>query len=157
MFLRNNNADSKFNYALSGNTDYLYEEVYLARTPTQSTDGFLTQQLVLNDGGFKHLTLTSAELWLTAVNLKTNFLSQHLSLYSSFGWTGVKANLFSDKTMAFAFETGAAFNIIPNRFEIYFPIKLSSDLKQLNYAEKIRFTLHLNTLNPFKMMQKIGH
>ena len=157
QFLTNNNADSRFNYGLSGNTDYMYDNIFLARTPTEATDGFLTQQFAINDGGFKHLTLSSSsKSWLTSVNIKTNIFSQHLSVYLGFGWTGLKPNNFTDKTIDTAYEMGASLNVVPDIFEIYFPIKLSSDLNQLTYAEKIRFTLNLNTLNPFKMVQQIG-
>ena len=156
-FLSNNNADSRFNYGLSGNTDYLYENIFLARTPTQATDGFLTQQFAINDGGFKQLTLVAASnTWITSINLKTNLFSKHLSIYADIGWVGLATNGFSDKTVGSAYDIGAALNIVPNIFEIYFPIKISSDLNQLTYAEKIRFTLNLNVLNPFKVAQQIG-
>ncbi|MDB4534453.1 M1 family metallopeptidase, partial [Vicingaceae bacterium] len=156
-FLSNNNADSKFNYGLSGNSDYLYDNILLARNTFRSNSGYLSQQFALNDGGFKHLTLaSSSNSWISSINLKTNLFTSALSFYADIGWVGLQPNSFTDKTVDTAFETGVALNIVPKVFEIYFPIKLSSDLNQLTYAEKIRFTINLNTLNPFKMFEQFG-
>ena len=156
-FLNNNNANNRFNYGLSGNSDYLYENIFLARTPTQATDGFLTQQFAINDGGFKHITsISSSNSWITALNLKTNIFTPLLSLHADIGWVGVKTNIFNPKPFKSEYQISASINLIPKVFEIYFPIKLSNDLNQLTYAEKIRFTLNLNTLNPFKLIEEIG-
>ena len=81
-----------------------------------------------------------------------------MSVYADFGLTGNTSNnsfVLRDDP-AIIYEFGAALNIVPHIFEIYFPIKLSSDLNQLTYAEKIRFTLNLNTLNPFKIVDQFG-
>jgi hypothetical protein len=156
-FLLNKNADRKFEYGLSGNTDYLYENIFLARNTFSGNSGYLSQQFAINDGGFKHYTATStANSWSSSINIKSNLLTQHLSLYAAIGWSGLKPNRFTDKTVESAFETGISLNIVPKVFEIYFPIKLSSDLNQLTYAEKIRFTLNLNTLNPLQMFEQFG-
>ena len=40
-------------------------------------------------------------------------------------------------------------------FEVYFPFYMSSDLNQLNYGEKIRFTLNLYTIKPFEMVRNL--
>jgi hypothetical protein len=156
-FLSNSNADRRFNYGLSGNSDYLYDNIFLARNTFRANAGYLSQQFAINDGGFKHLTLTSSsDSWISAINLKSNLLTKYLSLYAAIGWVGLKPNNFTGKSVGSAYETGIALNIVPKVFEIYFPIKLSSDFNQLTYAEKIRFTLNLNTLNPFQMFKQFG-
>ena len=90
------------------------------------------------------------------VNLKSNLLTRYVSLYAAIGWIGLKPNHFTSKSFDSAYESGISLNIVPKVFEIYFPLKLSSDLNQLTYAEKIRFTLNLNTLNPFQMFEQFG-
>jgi peptidase M1-like protein len=154
-FLYNNYSDNRFNYNLSGNTDYLYEQVYLARNQ-QNT--FLNQQFAVTDGGFKNLTTTrSGDQWLNAINVKSNLFTKYISAYADFGlvgfldkdYNGNEIDVVSDAT----YDFGLSLNIIPNIFEIYFPVKMSSDLNQLNYGEKVRFTLNINTLNPFKMIR----
>jgi len=157
-FLSNDNVDGRFNYQLDGNTDYLYEQIFLARTPTSATDGFLTQQFAVNDGGFKNRAIPQSESgfiignnWIGTINLKSNLITKHLSIYADYGMV---SNNSSEKSNL-AYNYGFALNIIPKIFEIYFPIKSSSKFNLLNYGEKIRFTLNLNTLNPFEKIRGI--
>ena len=137
----------------------MYDNIFLARNTFRDQAGYLTQQFAINDGGFKHLTsVSSADRWLNSINLASNLFSKHLSLYAGFGLTGNTSNnlLIQRDDPNVIYEYGVALNIVPKIFEIYFPIKLSSDLNQLTYAEKIRFTLNLNTLNPFQMFEQFG-
>lgn len=158
-------VNANYNYALSGGdgNDYLYNEIYLGRN---STDGILNQQFSVTDGGFKNLAIPESEgsfvsgnQWINAINLKSNLLSKHLSIYADFGFVGALTRDSQgneiDNVSDVAYDFGIALNIVPNVFEIYFPIKISSDLNQLNYGEKIRFTLNLNTLNPFKIVREL--
>ncbi len=154
-FLRNNNTDRLFNYGLSGNTDYLYDNIFLARNTLPNQAGYLSQQFAINDGGFKHLTdVGSSNNWITSLNISTNVLSKHFSLYSSLGWVGLDHS--AERPFESSHEIGASLNVVPNVFEIYFPLLLTSNFNQLTYAEKIRFTLNLYTLNPYKMFEQIG-
>ena len=77
-----------------------------------------------------------------------------ISIYGDFGLTGFTDRDFNnneiDAVSDATYNIGLSLNIVPKIFEIYFPVLMSSDLNQLNYGEKIRFTLNLNTLNPFK-------
>jgi hypothetical protein len=156
-FLYNNFSDNRFSYQLSGNSDYLYEQIYLGRNTTNS---FLNQQFAVTDGGFKNLTTTrSGDQWLYAINMKSNIFTKYISLYGDFGLVGfLDHNANGDEVDGVTdatYNVGVSLNIIPNIFEIYFPVYMSSDLNQLNYGEKIRFTLNINTLNPFKMIRNI--
>jgi len=150
--LPNNN---QYEYSLSGNSDYLYDQIYLGRN---TTNGFLNQQFAVTDGGFKNLTTTkTGDRWLNAINIKSNLLTQYLSAYLDFGIVGFvdrdsQGNEIDGVTDA-TYNAGLAINLIPNIFEIYLPVYMSSDLNQLNYGEKIRFTLNINQLNPFKIVR----
>jgi hypothetical protein len=151
-FLMNDNANNRFNYNLSGNSDYTYDQIFVARnTPNH----FLNQQVAITDGGFKNLTTTqSGDSWLSAINVKSNLFTRTISIYGDFGLTGFTDRDFNnneiDAVSDATYNIGLSLNIVPKIFEIYFPVVMSSDLNQLNYGEKIRFTLNLNTLNPFK-------
>ena len=162
---KNTNANARYNYVLSGSdgNDYLYNEIYLGRN---STEGILNQQFSVTDGGFKNLAIPesdgsfiAANRWINAINLKSSLLSKHLSIYADFGFVGTLTRDSQgneiDAVSDVAYDFGIALNIVPNIFEIYFPIKMSSDLNQLNYGEKIRFTLNLNTLNPYKKIREL--
>jgi len=162
-FLNNKdlNLNSRFNYQLDGNSDYLYEQIYLARTPTSATNGFLTQQFAITDGGFKNKAFANSKergfitgnSWINAVNLRSNLLTKHLSIYADFGIVGSQNKGHSDM----AYNYGVSLNIIPHLFEVFFPIKSSSEFNLLSYGEKIQFTLNLNTLNPFKKIRELDY
>ncbi len=156
-FLYNDDASSRFNYNFSGNSDYMYEHILLARN---TTEGFLNQQAMLTDGAFKnYTTIPSANKWINAINIKSNLPLKFLGFYADFGISGYTARDFkgneidevSDATFAF----GGTLIIVPNMFEVYFPFYMSSDLNQLNYGEKIRFALNLYTIKPFEMVRKL--
>jgi hypothetical protein len=158
-------ANSNYNYVLSGGdgNDYLYNEIYLGRS---ATEGVLNQQFSVTDGGFKNLVIPeidgsfiSVNRWINAINLESSLLTKHLSVYADFGFAGTLTRDSQgneiDAVSDVAYDFGIALNVVPNIFEIYFPIKISSDLNQLNYVEKIRFTLNLNILNPFKKAREL--
>lgn len=151
-FIINDNTSGRYHYNLSGNSDYTYEQIFVARnTPNH----FLNQQAAITDGGFKNLTtIRSGDSWLSAINVKSNLFTKTISIYGDFGLIGFKDRDFNnneiDAVSDPAYNIGLSLNIVPKIFEIYFPVVMSSDLNQLNYGEKIRFTLNLNTLNPFK-------
>jgi len=155
-FLYNDYANNRFNYNLSGNSDYLYNQIYLGRNTIGS---FLNQQFAITDGGFKNQTdITSGDRWLDAINIKSNLFTKYISTYADFGLIGFSARNDKgdeiDKVSAVTYDGGLSLNVVPGIFEIYFPVIMSSDLNQLKYAEKIRFTLNINLLNPFKMIRK---
>jgi hypothetical protein len=155
-FLYNDNASSRFNYNLSGNSDYLYEHILLGRN---TIEGHLNQQAMISDGGFKnYTTVPSSSKWLNAINLKSNTPIKFIGLYADFGLTGYTTRNFNgdevDEVSPATYGFGGTLILIPNMCEIYFPFKLSSDLNQLKYVEKIRFVLNLNLIKPFEMVRK---
>lgn len=155
-FLFNDHASSRFNYNLSGNSDYLYENILLGRN---TIDNYLNQQAIISDGGFKnYTTVTSSNKWMNAINLKTNTPIKFIGLYADFGLSGFTSRNFKgdevDQVSDATYGFGGTLILVPNICEIYFPFYLSSDLNQLKYAEKIRFTLNLNLIKPFEMVRK---
>jgi hypothetical protein len=155
-FLQNNYTDARFEYNLSGNSDYTYDQIFIARN-TPNT--FLNQQVAINDGGFKNYTTTrTGDSWLSAINVKSNLFSKLISIYGDFGMVGFTdldyANNEIDAVSDPAYNIGLSLNIIPKFFEVYFPVVMSSDLNQLSYGEKIRFTLNINQILPFSFVRE---
>lgn len=155
-FLYNDNASSRFNLNLSGNSDYLYEHILLGRN---TVEGHLNQQAMITDGGFKnYTTVASSNKWLNAINLKSNLPVSFLGLYADVGLSGYTTRNFRgdevDEVSDIAYAFGATLIVIPDMFEVYFPVKLSSDLNQLKYMEKVRFVLNINLIKPFEMARK---
>ncbi|MCB0400522.1 MAG: M1 family metallopeptidase [Flavobacteriales bacterium] len=151
-FLYNDYTDGRFEYSLSGNSDYTYDNILLARNTFNT---FLNQQLIPNDGGFKQLTTTrTGDRWIRSINIKSNLFTRMISAYGDFGITGYTDRDYNgnevDAASEATYNMGLSLNIVPNIFEVYFPVYMSSDLNQLSYGEKIRFVLNISNFNPFK-------
>lgn len=158
------NSDSyygNYNFRLSGNTgwqDYTYDNPFLGRVENISNNGepILTQQFIKNDGGFtKYTYYGQTNNWLATIGVKTSIPGKlPIKLYANVGTYAGAGQTAS--TQFLAFETGIELYIIPDIFAVYFPVTMSKDIKQENapitnrYAEKIRFSLNINKLNPFK-------
>ncbi len=149
QFLYNDNADNRFNFGMAGNTDYMYDHVFLGRN---DASGIFSKQFPLNDGGFKnYTTLAFSDDWLSSINIKAALPARiPLSLYADFGLTSYAG----DSNINYAWNTGVALIVVRDIFEIYFPVAMSSELNQLSYFQKVRFMLNLHQLNPFNFVRK---
>jgi hypothetical protein len=98
---------------------------------------------------------------MTALNLKAAFpVPVPLSLYANIA-TYKGASTAWEGSTAYPWEMGIELTVIPDIFVIYFPVKMSDDVKKTNelytttYTEKIRFTLRLSKLVPFKYTNQL--
>ena len=141
-------SEAIFGFNLSGNRDYLYDEVFLGRA---ETEGLLSNQFIKNDGGFKSLVdQGTSNSWLSAINLQSTIHRKiPLALYLDLGWSSVNPDQIH-------LGAGATLPIVPNIFEIYFPCYLSSGMAFPQYEKNIRFVLNLSHLNPFEIIRGIG-
>lgn len=142
--LYSSSPSSEFGFAMSGNNDYAFENIYVGRN---DVSGIFNQQFYMKDGGFKNLTLTTNSLdWLLATNIIVPAPGKiPLAFYADLG----KATT-SEKV---DYNWGVAAILVKDIFEIYVPVKQSSDLNQLKFTEKIRFVLHFNAMNPFQQIK----
>jgi hypothetical protein len=158
-FIYNNSNYGIYNFRISGtqsDKDYLYSEVFPDRTGSTSSKNLWSQQFVKNDGGFGIYSPIQTNKWMAALNLEAAFpVPLPLSLY--FNVANYKnAKTAWEGSTRFPYEIGIEFKVIPDIFVIYFPVKMSKDVKSSNelytneYVEKIRFTLRLSKLVPFK-------
>jgi len=146
-FIHNNTKTSYFNFSLDKPQDYLFDLNYIGRS---ETSGFLSQQFVISEGGFKSvLSKKSANQWMITTN-------ESISIWRGievYGDLGIFKNKF--KNPRIVYDSGIRLNIAPEIFEIYFPIysKLKWEIAQPNYDTKIRFVLTTNlkaVVNIFK-------
>lgn len=156
-FLYNDNASNRFNFNFSGNSDYLYEHILLARN---SPNVWMNQQAMISDGGFKNYTnVGAANKWMNALNLKSTLPIKFIGLYADAGISASTGRNFRgdeiDDVSDITWGVGASLILVPKVFEVYFPIKLSSELNQLKYQEQIRFMLNLNIIKPFEMVREL--
>jgi len=153
-----------FRFRLSGQKgyqDYLFDNYYMGRSENQ--DGFMGNQFTETEGGFSTYSyIGQTWKWLTAVNLKTSIPGKiPLKIFANIGtYDGAKTAFASSQLLVY--EAGIDLTLIKGICDIYFPLIWSSDLKDQsnfitnkNYGDKIRFTLNINKLNPFKLIRTI--
>lgn len=142
----------------SGSTDYLFDQTLIGRS---ETDGLWSHQMVGNDGGFATLTpLGRTDDWLLACNFSVDFPGKiPLSVFANIS-TFSKASGLLENGEIFIYESGVRINIFKKIFEIYIPLFISKDMQRVadlnkqNFADRIRFKLNINELNPIKAVKK---
>lgn len=135
--------------------DYLYDNIFLGRSETK---GILSQQFVEADGGFKFYSpiIGRSSKWIVALNMKSSLGSAKIpiNLYADFG-TAANDDIGNGKLL---YDAGVCISLPKKIFEIYFPILLCQDFKDfktlndIKYEETIRFTLNINLMNPFDLI-----
>ncbi len=134
-FMHQNIEDGNrfFDFGMSGTLDYAFDYYLLGRS---ETEGVLSQQMIMTDGGFKSQTNTFASQWLTAFNT-------YVPIWSIFG-------VFGDIGFADDFNTtywGYGIRIAPltDFFEIYLPIQnYNQFMWEHAYPREIRFMLNID-------------
>ena len=137
-FIYNNSNSDFFNFGLDRPNDYLFDYDLLGRSETK---GFYSQQYVYAEGGFKSkLANRFANQWMGTVNTTCNIWNW-IQIYGD-------AGLIKNKSLGsqFVFDSGVHLNLVPDYFELYFPVYSSNGFagNYGNYGEKIRFVVTLS-------------
>lgn len=160
FFIKNNTGPYRFRMAgQRGYQDYQYDDTFLGRTDTK---GVFSQQFTETDGNFKVPTAVGQTSdWLIALNLKTSIHKRiPLNVYADLGTYKNAANAFPGSQFLM-FNAGLSVPVIPNVFEVYFPLLSSSDIKDnleistKNYWQRISFTFNFSNINPLKKVRGI--
>ena len=135
FFLNNKTTGNYFSFGLDRPSDYLFEQNYFGRS---ESSGIFSQQVIINDGGFKSV-------------LPTRYANQFMASFnSSIGlwkwveyYTDVAFLKNKGQSTYFAYENGIRFNFIHNILEVYFPMYSNNgwEITQEAYPSKIRFVL----------------
>jgi hypothetical protein len=130
----------------------------LGRTETSGT---LANQFTETDGAFKFYSpLGQTSKWITSLSVKSSLgnIKFPILLYADIGTTSRDALDTED----ILYNAGICIPILKDVAEVYFPVLISNDFKEykeannLDYSETIRFTLHLNLVNPFYLIRNIS-
>ena len=136
-FLDNKTTDDYFDFSLSRVNDYLFQYDLYGRS---ESEGFYSQQYIKADGGLRTTgTVKRVNQWLVTAQLTTT-LWRWVEGYTEVGWYKNKgANTASH------WGAGISFNLIPDFFEIHFPIADTTGalISKNAYARQIRFQLSL--------------
>ena len=166
----------RFSMTQQGLYDYNYDELYFDR---QASTGILSQQITIDDGGFKNAIGNfaagqgQANNFLLAVNIKGDLpqdLPFALPLKPYFDLGYFDDSTFNRGTTITGEPRGASDRIwysgglmldfFDGVFGVYFPIVNSSNLRELykqrgNYWTRVTFNLDLNRASPFRLRNRI--
>jgi hypothetical protein len=137
-FLYNKTNSDYFSFALDRPTDYLFDYNYYGRSESK---GFFSQQLIVSEGGFKSkLAVPFANQWISTATVSYSVFNW----FEAYGDIGFVKNKFQSER--FLYDTGFRLNLVPDYFEVYFPVYSSNgwEIAQKNYNEKIRFVITLS-------------
>ena len=137
-FFWNNRNFENFNYNLGRSAGYLFLDNYLGRS---ERTGLLSQQFIMAGGGFKSFfDNPTTDNFMLSTNLNIG-LWKWIEGYLDLGTLKDKG----EKPRYF-YGTGLRLNLLPDFFELYFPISSSNgfELSQENYSNKIRFIVSYN-------------
>jgi hypothetical protein len=164
IFLSKKGSTDNRRFFLSGNngyTDYLYDEAMLGRNESPGGNNILGRQLINNNGNMRNLLPTvSSDKWMLALNNEVSlpgFIP--LRIYLDLGYyqstTNVSGTLIYNPAELYT-TAGVLLPMFKDKLEIFVPFYQS---KQFNYnlvkrdfVNTIGFKLHLNKLDPFRMI-----
>jgi hypothetical protein len=158
------NYPNNVNFRLSGthiSNDYLFEMNAINRAASISSPRTLgAQQFIPNQGGFTLYSPISSHNQLLSFSLSSATFVKFLRVYANFAtFPGLYESDFYDTNLLF--DSGIELQIIPDVFEIYFPILASESIQQINesiysenYFQRIAFRLSLDLINPWDLRFK---
>lgn len=135
MFMYRGTNSEFFSFGLDRPTDYLFDYNLYGRS---ETTGLFSQQYVMAEGGFKSkLDTRYANQFMTTFNASFNIWNW----VEVYGDAGIFKNRFD--AVKFGYDTGIRLNLVPDYFELYFPIQSSNGfaLNDSGYARNIRFVV----------------
>ena len=138
MFMYRSTSSEYFSFGLDRPTDYMFDYNLYGRS---ETTGIYSQQYVMAEGGFKSkLDTRYANQWMTTVNASFNVWNW-IEVY---GDAGLLKNHYSNAE--FVYDSGLRLNLVPDYFELYFPVYSSNgfEMNNGNYNEKIRFVVTIS-------------
>lgn len=154
------NDDYRFRLSgLAGNNDYLYEHLYIARNYPIHRDhpSLWAHQFAKSDGGFAMFTpWGQTNKWMLSLNLSSSLLWKFTEVYYNIATVPDNNDYWSIGNIFY--EAGISISLIPEIITVYFPIIASEQIIETseqfyanNYFQRIRFTLYLEKINPYRI------
>lgn len=139
-----------------GYSDFLYDEIFFGRNVY---DGIYDNQIMRRDGFLKvnapaDVAYSSDMLFAANFNFEIPYIPAALFFDYVYNPTAHESSQIN------MYDAGVSLRLIKNIFEIYFPVLMSDFIKEgypaeTTYAQKIKFMLNLNALNPFEALRKL--
>jgi len=133
----------------SGSDDYLFDYSYLGRN---ETNGLSAQQLIEKDGNLKVPVIGARSYgWMASVNLKSPKIFI-LPIRVFFDAMACDKKFLQKENVLW--DAGLNVSVFTGIVEVYIPLAYSTDiqktleLNQINFVDRIRFTLNIHKLVP---------
>lgn len=153
VFLRNDETQHNYKFRMSswsGYQDYLFDNWFLGRS---ETEGILSQQMEMKDGGFKSFSFAGqSDKWLAALNLSFDFPFRFPVAFFFDAGMVPKEKLGDFETESFYFDGGFSFFLMRNALEVHVPLFRSAtirDAQEVNgkkFKDNIRFVFSIRKL-----------
>jgi hypothetical protein len=137
-FMYRDTKSEFFSFGLDRPTDYMFDYGLYGRS---ETTGLFSQQYVMAEGGFKSkLDTRYANQWMTTLNASFNIWNW----VEVYGDAGLQKSHYN--SAEFVYDSGIRLNLVPDYFELYFPVYSSNGFEPGlgNYDERIRFVVTIN-------------
>ena len=147
-FFSNKNSDNYFDFGVSRVNDYLFQYDLYGRS---ESDGIYSQQYIKADGAMKTSNYYETADKLMITSLVSTTIWKWIEGYFELGF--IKNKKFVHE---YHWGSGLSLNIIPDFFEIHFPIADSSGSIYKNnfYSKKIRLQLSLRPSTISKLFSR---
>jgi len=157
-FAYNNAVTPRYNWRMDGQSglyDYTYSEIFLDRGGNNSA---FSNQFIENHGGFKVPTAVGqSNNWIASANLKVKLpIKLPIGIFAD---GGVYPSFNSNE---FIYDAGVYIPLLNDFFSVYIPLTYSTSIEDylsinnIDFSERIRFTLSLKTLNIVKLRENIN-
>ena len=157
----NKDITKQYSFYLSGKngrTDYLYDNIYLARN-SSNQKYLLSRQNDNSYGGFKVMDTTlRSDNWMISNNFKIDIPKLPIGVFADFG---VFSSSASENKVKWEYNAGIYASVVVNEeiIGIYLPILYSDNigetLNDFKVLQRINFIFNLKSLNPFTIKKTI--
>jgi len=152
-------SSSAFQMGLSGSFDYRRQTAFLDRQQISNTFTAQQHQTDDRDGAFKSYQSVASNHWLTTLGLEADLPVTPLAVFADLGATREFFQTEGRGPHRFYYDAGLVLPVAKNILRLYLPLAgtqyangLPSSRK--NFTDQIRFVLHLEELNPFRILNQ---
>lgn len=152
-------SSSAFQLGLSGSFDYRRQTTFLDRQQISNTFTAQQHQTDDRDGAFKSYQPVASNHWLTTLGLEADLPVTSLAVFADLGATREFYQTEGRGPHRFYYDAGLVLPVAKNILRLYVPLAgtqyangLPSSRK--NLTDQIRFVLHLEELNPFRLLNQ---
>ncbi len=156
-FLQNSSNDEFF-LGLSGSPDYRRQAVFLDRQQISPTFAAQIHQTDERDGAFRAFLPVASQKWLSTLNIQADLPVTKLAVFADFGLTADNVLLpGADRRAQNSFYDAGLLLPLGGILTFYLPVAGSQYASGLpasrqDFTDNIRFSLRLDKLSPFRLL-----